>query len=132
MLQIKNNRTVFCDVDGTLLEHTHDKSLDYVAVPDAVHPGEFIKGIPNYNNIRIVKEEHNRGAYVIVWSKGGNQWAADVVTALGLQNYVDIIMDKPTAYIDDLPIEKWCTDRVFIPIDTAYKIVETKNGGQDE
>jgi hypothetical protein len=132
MRQIKNNRTIFCDVDGTLLEHTKDDTLDYVAVPDAVNLGKYIKAVPNYNNIRILKEEHARGAFVVVWSKGGNQWAADVVVSLELSNYVDLIMDKPTAYIDDLPVEQWCRDRIFIPIDTAYKIIETTNGGQNE
>jgi hypothetical protein len=132
MRQIKNNRTIFCDVDGTLVVHTNDTIQDYIAVPDCVNLGKYVKVIPHWNNIRILKEEHVRGAFVVVWSKGGNQWAADVIVTLGLESYVDIIMDKPTAYIDDLPIEVWCPDRIFIPIDSAYKIIEDNQGGSNE
>jgi phosphoserine phosphatase len=49
-----------------------------------------------------MKSHKFRGHTVIVWSAGGVEWAKTVVTALGLENYVDLVVAKPKWYYDDL------------------------------
>lgn len=124
---IARERLVMCDIDDTLVMH---RSLpkpyswkddgNCILVRDR-HTGEnFILEI-NKNMVRLLKEEHNRGATVIVWSRGGYQWAADVITALDLQGFVHTVMSKPLVYFDDKPVTEWLTDRVYIGPDANYK-----------
>lgn len=119
-LHIKNERVIWVDVDDTLIVHGVHKSLKMTEVADDVNKG-IIMVYRHEQNIRLVKEEFSRGSYVIVHSKGGHQWAADVVEALGLSPYVNQILTKPTAYIDDKPVSEWLTDRIFIPHTQSYK-----------
>ena len=44
---------------------------------------------------------------IMVWSFAGAEWATGVVQALGLDQYVDIVMGKPVALYDDWPIDLW-------------------------
>lgn len=119
--QLTFERIYPSDVDGTLVEHLAVKTDKSIEVPDFV-TGNTIVVTPNEPMIRILKEEHARGAFVIVWSKGGNQWANDVVNALGIREYVHLIMTKPSAYGDDKSVESWLTDRIFIPYTEPYKL----------
>ena len=92
----------------------------YVSLIDRI-TGNVIELEINKNMVRLVKEEHHRGATIIVWSRGGYEWAADVITALGLQDYVHTVMSKPLVYFDDKPVTEWLTDRVYIGPDANYK-----------
>lgn len=123
--QLRYERIYPSDVDGTLIEHLSEKTDKTIEVQDFV-TGKTILVVPNEPMIRILKEEYARGAFVIVWSKGGNQWANDVVNALGIRDYVHLIMTKPSAYGDDKPVESWLTDRIFIPYTEPYKLEGTK------
>jgi hypothetical protein len=75
----------------------------------------------NENMIQLLKEEHHRGANVIVWSRGGWEWACAVIEALGIEPWVDEVYTKPIVYYDDTPVKKWLKDRVFIDHDQVYK-----------
>lgn len=120
--QITTERVVCIDVDETLVSHGRNyPTNDYMSVHDHVIPGNQISVYPMKANIRILKEEHARGSYVIVWSKGGHQWATDVVRALGLTKHVDLILTKPAAYVDDKEVGTWLTDRIYIPSTEPYK-----------
>jgi len=57
--------------------------------------------MPNQGNIDALKRHSMRGHTIIVWSAGGSQWAKAVVDALGLQDHVNAIMEKPMWYYDD-------------------------------
>lgn len=63
--------------------------------------------IPMKKNIESLIRHANRGHMVIVWSKGGWEWAARVVRELGLESYVTMVMDKPWFYLDDKPADTW-------------------------
>lgn len=122
----KNERTSFWDIDGTLILHLSTADLvgkPKVEVFDAVTKKFLTVGI-NVPMVRLLREEKHRGSHIIVWSRGGYEWSANVIKALGLVTCVDEVMTKPMAYFDDMPIEKWLPYRVFIEPDTVYK-----NGG---
>lgn len=122
MRVIKNEKTVFCDVDHTLILPV-DKN-EYpgaeVQVYDSISE-KFIKMIAHEPNIRLLIEEKSRGSLIIVWSRGGYTWAEDVLRALKLESYVDYVMTKPMVYIDDLPIQEWLPYRVYLQPDVVYK-----------
>lgn len=121
---IRNERVIPTDIDDTIVMHTWtpDQLKDTVDIPDAI-TGGFIRVLPNQAMIRLVKEEKARGAYVMAWSRGGYQWAADVILAVGLYDYVDIVLSKPLAYFDDKNVSEWMTDRVYIGPNTKYKSI---------
>ncbi len=118
---IKSEYNTFWDVDHTLIFPTDPKVPGIkVLVYDAVTK-KFLTMIGNEAMIRLMKEEKHRGANITVWSRGGYEWAANVVRALDLVPYVDTVMTKPLAYMDDLEISKWLKYRVYIPPTTSYK-----------
>ncbi len=66
----------------------------------------------NKRNVESLKRHFARGHHIIVWSAGGHIWAETIVKALGLQDHVHQVMDKPRWYVDDLPADKWM-DRYY-------------------
>jgi hypothetical protein len=117
----KSEYTVFCDVDHCLIFPT-DPEVPGMKVPvyDAVTK-KYLTMIANESMIRLMKEEKHRGAHIKVWSRGGWEWAANVVRALDLVPYVDEVLSKPLAYMDDLEIGDWLKYRVYIPPTVPYK-----------
>lgn len=65
--------------------------------------GMFLNLVPNYELIENLKSRHRSGSTVIVWSAAGANWAKEVVTKLGLEEYVEFCMGKPDRFWDDLP-----------------------------
>lgn len=124
MIVIKNERTVFFDVDGTLVEQPVEPGApikDLVHIEDPLLPNRYMLFKVNEAMVRLLKEEHHRGAHVVVWSRGGYEWAATVVDALDIRNYVHQVMTKPLVYFDDVSVEQWLPYRVFLSSDTVYK-----------
>ncbi len=126
MTIIKNEMTVFVDVDGTLIV-PYDPKLKQIVIKvyDAVTK-HYVKVAIHEPMIRLVKEEHHRGSHVIVWSRGGHEWAANVIRALELTPFVHQVMSKPFAYFDDVKIDKWLKYRVYLEPDMQYKKPMTK------
>lgn len=123
MLVIKNEMVDPYDVDGTLVIHTPIDLIppgEELDVEDAV-TGSKIRVRINRPMVRLLKESAARGAYVIVWSRGGYQWASDVIKALGLTAEVNLVLSKPLVYFDDLAVESWLPHRVFIDSEANYK-----------
>lgn len=119
--QIKGN-PVFFDVDETLIMHTRDLSSSSTTVKVYCEiEGRNLIFRVNEPMVRLLKEEHAKGAFVFVWSRGGNQWATDVIKALDLEYYVNLTLDKPLVYFDDKPVEEWLIYRVYLSPDTVYK-----------
>ena len=107
------------DVDGCLIVDQPGGAYN-IDVYDAVTK-QYIKVGVNSNMVRLLKEERQRGSYIVVWSRSGWEWAANVVRALNLEQYVDRVMSKPIVYFDDTPVEHWLKDRVFIGPEVRYK-----------
>jgi hypothetical protein len=128
MKVIKSEQVVFFDVDNTLVYPAekykgHQGAL--VEVYDAVTKKHVLMRV-NEPNMRLLLEEKHRGSFVIVWSRGGYEWAANVLRALDLESKVDLVMSKPLVYYDDLSIDEWLTYRVFLEPNTLYKKLTTK------
>lgn len=93
----------YFDVDDTLVIWG-SKSEDLLAFDNN---GMIEMLQPNWEVIRFLKETKRHGGTVIVWSKGGWDWAMEVVKTLKLEEYVDLCITKPTRYVDDLHCDKW-------------------------
>ncbi len=117
---IKNEHVVFFDIDGTLILPYEEGNAPTVDVFDAITK-KFIRMRVHQPNVRLLIEEHHRGSYVIVWSRGGSEWAANVIKALHLEKRVHKVLTKPLVYFDDIAVEKWLPYRVFLDPDIKYK-----------
>jgi len=62
--------------------------------------------IPIHSNVDQLKEHKRRGHSVVVWSAGGAEWAAQSVRMLGIEDYVDVAIDKPSFLYDDKEFEE--------------------------
>lgn len=112
------------DVDDTLVVHKEDlRGLKTVWVKDPACNEEVKLGI-NMAMVKVLKEEKYRGSTIIVWSRGGWEWAKNVVEALGLQDSVDYVLTKPDTVYDDKPVTEWLTQRVYLAPGTYYKGVK--------
>jgi HAD superfamily phosphatase (TIGR01681 family) len=124
MVVIKKEPTAFFDVDETLILSKvtwSNENERRVNIQDPLNKDNFIVMTAHEQMIRLLKEEKHRGSYIVVWSRGGNEWAANVLRALNLDKYVDLVMSKPMAYFDDKDISEWLPYRVYIPADVRYK-----------
>lgn len=107
------------DVDGCLIVDKSE-SKTHAHVYDGVSKRTIKVGV-NKAMVRLLLEEHHRGAHIIVWSRSGKEWAANVVRALCLEDKVHDVLAKPTVYFDNEPVKNWMKDRVFIGPDIKYK-----------
>lgn len=126
MQVVESNNIKPFDVDDTLVMHCSsppkgNEAKEAILVKDPLNADRSIKVYRNAPMIRLMLEEYDRGATIVVWSRSGHRWAKNVVEALGLTAIVTLVMDKPMVYFDDKPIETWCRDRVYIDPQTTYK-----------
>lgn len=123
----KHERPIMIDVDETLVLHATYKydgtiaKVEKVAVDDPLDSSKKIWLTPHAAMIRLLREEHARGGQIWVWSRGGTQWAVNVIKALKLEDLVYEVMTKPMVYFDDKPVEEWLQHRVYIDPKTVYK-----------
>lgn len=99
--RLTNDNIVAVDVDETLI-NWHGQTYT-----------------PNKPNIDALVREAKRGKFVIVWSRAGSEAANRAVDALGLGQYVNLIMAKPGRYIDDAPWHKWSDHAYYKEGDTT-------------
>lgn len=118
---IANENIKVCDIDDTLiitktglLEHRHVDVLDPVN-------GTMLTFRVHEPNVRLIKEELQRGAHVLVWSRGGWNWANNVISALGIDSKNITVLSKPLVYFDDKDVQHWLKDRVWLDPDVPYK-----------
>lgn len=109
MIIIENDFGIFCDVDETLVHWgtnglTDEEELEVIYIED-VYLKQMLPALPHKRNIDLLKRKKAQGRTVVVWSAGGTLHAKMVVEALKLQKYVDVVMCKPTHYIDDVDIQ---------------------------
>lgn len=113
---IEGERNIMFDVDDTLVMWD-DKYLEpgdsKVSVIDP-YDGCKVYLTPHKQHIKLLKNHLMRGTQVFVWSQGGVLWAKAVVVALGLESSSVYVMSKPLSYVDDLPVQEWLIDRIYI------------------
>lgn len=114
MIVFKTDQLVPYDCDDTLvLWGLEDKSKN-IAIEDPYLKGLINFVTPHEKHIELLKKHKARGMTIIVWSAAGVEWAHAVVKALGLEEYVDAVFSKPCRYVDDLPVQEWMGNRVYI------------------
>lgn len=122
MKTIKTEKLIFIDVDDTLIMWTWSKKYNEQTIRyKDPYSSKSIEVLPNKPNITILKEKASRGYTVCVWSAGGYEHAASVIKALRLCSYVDYVMSKPAAYVDDKDVSHWFPRRVYLNYNVRYK-----------
>lgn len=110
MIHCDSDHVVAFDVDDTLVMWIWDNAEREKFKNELIEVG---KGnfktlvLPNKLHIELLKRYKAKGKVVIVWSQSGNEWALEVVKALGLEEYVDFVFTKPEKYVDDLKADEW-------------------------
>ncbi len=120
MKVVSQESIIVIDVDNTLImwgKAKRGEKAVHVTNPYD-HKQETLR--LHKGHIKVLKERHARGSYIIVWSAAGYQWANAVIRALGLEQYVDQIMTKPQMYIDDKQAHEILGERLYIPYGDDY------------
>lgn len=73
----------------------------------------FIYLTPHKKHIQKLKGYAKSGWFVIIWSAGGGPWARNVADALGLREYADLIISKPSVCFDDMPVGEGIGQRKY-------------------
>ena len=104
------------DIDDTLVMWKGDcyKPHQFAIPITDETDGTVVYLIPHLRHIELLKKHKARGYIVNVWSGGGYKWAASVIRALELQDYVDNVGSKPIKYVDDLPCQEWMPNRIYL------------------
>lgn len=127
---LASDNLVFVDCDETLaFWRTNEDPEDEIILvrdPYSAAGQDLIPMVPHHRNIALIKRNYYQGRTVIVWSAAGSLWAESIVKTLQLEDYVSLIMSKPTIYIDDLPIEKWGLSRVYLSKDLPRHPIKHK------
>lgn len=134
MKVIESKYIAYFDVDDTLImwnwkEYTGDTSqLLSLQIPGT---NETIEVLPHKRHIELMKQFKARGQTIIVWSKGGWDWARTAIEALKIEQYVDYVMSKPDCYIDDLNCQDFMKERRYMhPTDRALDSFQPSKGNK--
>lgn len=110
MKHLNEDKIVCFDVDDTLVMWA--APAGNVPIIDQLD-GSTVNLRPHSKHIQKLKGYARSGWYVIVWSAGGHLWAKSVVESLKLQDYVDMVMSKPSICYDDLPVGEGIAPRRY-------------------
>lgn len=116
-MQVYNtDQVVTIDVDDTLVMWSDKYAQPHEGAVEFKDPydGSTNYLVPHEKHISLLKKYRGRGFTVVVWSAGGVQWAESVVKTLELEQYIDIVLTKPSRYVDDLPVQEWFGNRVYL------------------
>ena len=114
-MKVNKNENITCyDVDETLVLWFNkcDPSKKVKIVCPYGGSETWLK--PHHRHIDLLKKHAGRKNYVIVWSAAGVLWAEAVVKALGLEEYVDLVMTKPSKIVDDMIPNDIFPCRIFL------------------
>lgn len=116
-MQVTDNEQIYYfDVDDTLVlwdDGFQKPGPDRVEIIDP-YDGIKVYLKPHVRHVKLLKQMFGRGRHIIVHSAGGAQWAANVVRALGLVDFVHEAKTKPIGYVDDLPCKAWMQNHIYI------------------
>jgi hypothetical protein len=116
MLILKSDDVMYYDCDDTLVLWGKKESPEdeEIVIKDVYMPNSTITLVKHQRNIDLLKRNKGQGRGIIVWSAGGVFHAEEIVKALKLENYVDLIVAKPMQYVDDLDIKDWGCKRIYL------------------
>ena len=109
--KIEDGPITYFDVDDTLVMwepiDPESESTEEAIVFKDPNNNSNVYLRPHRKHIRLLKRHALSGHKIVVWSAGGSDWAESVVKTLGLENYVTLVVSKPTWYYDDLPANEF-------------------------
>ena len=112
-MKVLENENLICfDCDDTLVMWGDPSHPDAIEIIDP-NDGSANYLIPHKFHVDLLKKHSGRGYSIIVWSQGGYMWALNVIKALKLEKYVDIIATKPIKYVDDLVCNEWMGQHLY-------------------
>lgn len=122
---IESDKLVFFDVDDTLVMWNFQgdwSTVTWTVDAEPWGPGQGTKTfVVNHTMVQQLIEHTTRGHKVIVWSQGGWEWAKRVVEMLKIEQYVDLVMSKPSWIYDDLQPVNWMPRAQWIGDETWLK-----------
>lgn len=135
---LESSNTIFFDVDDTLIRwDTYNRPnasgpynspnpclVNIITVEDPHMKGHMMTFRPHLAHCHILIRNYHQGRTVIVWSAAGYKWAETIVKALGLEQYVSLILEKPSVICDDTPMENWHPKTIFLKHDTEGEIYD--------
>lgn len=107
-----DQRTLFVDVDETLLLHDRSKYPGLPLVTITCN-GRTFEGRAHQKNINLLVKFYKLSYEIILWSRTGKSWAEAVAVELGLSGYASAYLTKPDFYLDDKPVDQWIGPRVY-------------------
>lgn len=116
MISFDNEFVVAFDVDDTILMWGDDFTKPEEGRIEIIDPydGSRVYLTPHKKHIGLLKKYKGRGMCVMVWSAGGVQWAKAAINALNLADYIDLVITKPSKYVDDLPASEILGSRIYL------------------
>jgi predicted phosphatase len=112
-MRVIKRRPVFFDVDNTIILWDMSKYPDLNTV-DVVHINGTATVAVHQKNLNMLVRLWKCGRFIVVHSGNGHAWAASVIRALGIEDCVDLVLDKPgDLYVDDMPAGHWLGERVW-------------------
>lgn len=128
MIVAGSERVICFDVDDTLIIWDNFSfnllgKIRYGHVEiTCPHDGARTRHRAHQRHIKFLKRIKAKGFTVVVWSQSGTAWAEAAVLALGLEDYVDIVMSKPEKCVDDLPNASDIIGKVFFLDENGHSI----------
>lgn len=107
------NTTIYADVDNTIILYPPFTKNRKDKLMLKLESGDYIKVFPHKEHIKHLKTYSKNGNKVILWSAAGGAWAKQVAKALKITKYIDLYLDKPNTYYDDLEVTEWMKYRVW-------------------
>jgi hypothetical protein len=94
-------RVVFVDVDDTLVRSVGTKRIPIPAV------------------VTRVRELHDAGVSLFLWSSAGAEYARATALELGIESCFLAFLPKPDVYLDDQPVSDWRYCQHVLPANAA-------------
>lgn len=113
MYILKNEKVIYIDCDETLILWNYRTEFEDKTI-EIGREGFKCRVLPHEPHITEIKRHKARGQSIVVWSAAGFEWATQVVQALQLEDYVDLVMSKPFAYYDDLSSQEFMGTKRYI------------------
>jgi len=111
-MKVINSSNVMCvDIDDTLIMWKSPKYAEPRNKLCFTFKGKYVIKYIRENTVEELKRQKESGRYVVVWSDSGADWAEAIVKALEIEDYVDLVMAKPTVYYDDKDSSEWLMRR---------------------
>ena len=109
MLTLK--KVIPFDVDETLIGVGGPRKITFFNPNCSVYETTTVHEEHVEELIRLKKDGHS----IIVWSMSGAEYAKNVVKALEIEEFVDVVADKPIEYFDDMKVGwEWMSIRKYL------------------